>query len=136
MGRVNFTPIMEEQRKGIDGPVQLNGFIHYGWTIYTLPMEDLTKVDFSLPAGEGLPGFYEFQFEIDDSADTFLDMSGWGKGIVLVNHFNIGRFWEVGPQKTLYVPAPLLKHGANTVIIFETEGKISDTIQFCDEPKL
>ncbi|MCC2879555.1 beta-galactosidase [Lachnoclostridium pacaense] len=136
MGRVNFTPIMEEQRKGIDGPVQLNGCIHYGWTIYTLPMEDLTKVDFSLPAGEGLPGFYEFQFEIDDPADTFLDISGWGKGIVLVNHFNIGRFWEVGPQKTLYVPAPLLKRGANTVIIFETEGKVSDTIQFCDEPKL
>ncbi|WP_343247692.1 beta-galactosidase family protein [Diplocloster hominis] len=134
MGRVNFTPIMEEQRKGIDGGVQLNDRLHFGWTIYPLPMEDLTNVDFSVPAIAGLPGFYEFQFEIEDPADTFLDTEGWGKGVVFVNNFNIGRFWEIGPQKRLYVPAPLLKKGKNTLVVFETEGRVSGSIQFYDKP--
>lgn len=133
MGRVNFTPVMEEQRKGIDGGIQVNGYLHFGWTIYPLQMEDITNVDFSNPAKAGLPGFYEFQFEIDEPADTFLDTNGWGKGVVFVNNFNIGRFWEIGPQKRLYVPAPLLKKGKNSLVIFETEGKVSDTIRFYDE---
>ena len=61
-------------------------------------------------------------------------MSGWGKGAAFVNDFNIGRFWEIGPQKRLYIPAPLLKKGKNTIIVFETEGKVSDSIKLCDEP--
>lgn len=58
----------------------------------------------------------KFEFEIEDSpTDTFLDMSGWHKGIVFVNGFNIGRYFRIGPQQTLYVPAPLLKSGNNEV---------------------
>lgn len=134
LGRVNFTPIMEDQRKGIDGGIQLNGHLHFGWKIYSLPMEDLTNIDYSSPAVAGLPGFYEFKFNLDEPADTFLDLDGWGKGFVSVNNFNIGRFWEIGPQKRLYVPAPLLKKGQNSLIIFETEGKISSTINFYETP--
>ena len=68
-------------------------------------------------------------------SDTWLDFSGWGKGFVLVNGFNIGRFWEIGPQKTLYIPGPLLKNGKNEIIIFETEGKRRDAITLCDKMK-
>jgi beta-galactosidase len=51
-------------------------------------------------------------------SDTFIDMSSWGKGVVFVNGFNLGRYWSyMGPQKTLYLPAPLLKRGENTVRI-------------------
>ncbi len=58
MGRVNFTPIMEDQRKGIDGGIQVNGHLHFGWKIYPLPMEDLTGLDFSVPArGRDCPAF-------------------------------------------------------------------------------
>ena len=134
MGRVNFTPIMEEQRKGIDGGVQLNDRLHFGWTIYPLPLEDITNVDYSVCAKAGQPGFYECQFEVEEPADTFLDTEGWGKGVVFVNNFNIGRFWEIGPQKRLYVPAPLLKKGRNTLVIFETEGIVSDAIRFYETP--
>lgn len=133
LGRVNFTPIMEEQRKGIDGGIQLNGHLHFGWKMYALPMEDLTALDYSVPPESGNPGFYEFRFDIDEPADTFIDIDGWGKGCVFVNDFNIGRFWEIGPQKRLYIPAPLLKKGLNKIIIFETEGIVSETIQLCDE---
>ena len=136
MGRVNFGPRMDEQRKGIDGCVQINGHIHHNWDMYTLPLEDISKVDFEKAYKEGVPAFYRFAFEAEKAADTFLDFEGWGKGCVFVNGFNIGRFWEIGPQKRLYIPAPLLKEGANEIIIFETEGKVKDTIELKDEPDI
>ena len=73
---------------------------------------------------------------MDEQGDTFLDFAGWGKGCALLNGFNLGRFWEIGPQKRLYIPAPLLKKGRNTIIMFETEGKTPGTITLCDEPDL
>ncbi len=136
MGRVNFGPAMEGQRKGIDGAVQINGHQHYYWKQYCLPMEDLSGLDFNLSFSGETPGFYEFTFEAEEAADTFLDITGWGKGCILVNGFHIGRFWEIGPQKRLYIPAPLLKAGKNNIIIFETEGKHAKTITLCDEPDL
>ena len=136
MGRVNFGPNLERQRKGIDGSVQINGHNHYNWKIYRLPMEDLSGLDFHVPAQKDAPGFYEFTFEAEELGDTFLELPGWGKGCVFVNGFNIGRFWEIGPQKRLYIPAPLLKTGKNTILVFETEGKAPGTIELCGEPDL
>ena len=136
MGRVNFGPNLERQRKGIDGSVQLNGHNHYNWTIYNLPLEDLSGLDFSVPVQEDAPGFYEFVFDAEETGDTFLELNGWGKGCVFVNGFNIGRFWEIGPQKRLYIPAPLLKKGNNTILVFETEGKAPGIVELCDEPDL
>lgn len=68
--------------------------------------------------------------------DTFLELDGFGKGCAFVNGFNLGRFWDIGPQKRLYLPAPLLKKGMNTIIIFETEGKAADEIYLADEGRL
>lgn len=136
MGRVNFGPALEKQRKGIDRCVTVNGHQHFYWKQYCLPMEDLSGLDFSKPAKEGEPGFYEFTFEAKELCDTFLDFTGWGKGCILLNGFNLGRFWEIGPQKRLYIPAPLLREGKNTILIFETEGKASGNIVLCDEPDL
>lgn len=136
MGRVNFSPVIELQRKGIDHCVQINGHQHYDWKQYCLPMDDLSGLDFTQPHQEGLPGFYEFTFQAKELGDTFLDFAGWGKGCVLVNGFNIGRFWEKGPQRRLYIPAPLLKQGKNTILIFETEGKASGEITLYGEPDL
>lgn len=136
MGRVNFGPSLEKQRKGIDHCVQINGHQHYDWNMYCLPMEDLSGLSFEKPVQEGEPGFYEFIFTVEEAGDTFLDFTGWGKGCVLVNDFNIGRFWEIGPQRRLYIPAPLLRKGENRILIFETEGKASGEISLCDEPDL
>lgn len=136
MGRVNFGPALERQRKGIDQCVTVNGHQHYYWKMYCLPMEGLSGLDFSQPPKAGAPGFYEFCFETEETGDTFLDFAGWGKGCVLVNGFNIGRFWEIGPQKRLYIPAPLLQKGENTILIFESEGKAPGVIRLCNEPDL
>ncbi len=136
MGRVNFGPGMEEQRKGIDGSVQINGHMHHNWQQYCLPLDNLEKLDFGRGYTEGLPGFHRFELMVEEKGDTFLEPEGWGKGCIFVNGFNIGRFWEIGPQKRLYVPAPLLKLGKNEIIIFETEGKSTGEISFRDQPDI
>lgn len=136
MGRVNFGPRLEEQRKGIAQCVQLNGHIHCHWKQYPLPLDNLQKLDFTKNWKPGVPGFYRFTLQVDDPADTFLDFSGWGKGVAFVNGFNLGRFWEIGPQRRLYIPAPLLKVGENEIILFETEGKTGENIRLTDRPEL
>ncbi|MDE7351809.1 MAG: beta-galactosidase [Acetatifactor sp.] len=134
MGRVNFGPRMNRQRKGIDGCVQINGHMHTGWKQYMLPLDNLDCLDFTAGYTPGMPAFYEFELMVEEPADTFVELEGWGKGCVFLNGFNLGRFWEIGPQKRLYVPGPLLKKGNNQFIVFETEGKTSGEICFYDEP--
>lgn len=136
MGRVNFGFRLEDQRKGIGQGVVINGHMHDHWEQYPLPLDDLTRLDFSGAWRAGLPGFYRFTLHVDETADTFLDFQGWGKGCVFVNGFNLGRFWEIGPQRRLYIPAPLLRTGENEIILFETEGKTADTIALRDRPDL
>ena len=136
MGRVNFGPRLEQQRKGIDQCVQVNGHMHNYWKQYMLPLDNVETIDFAKEYMENTPAFYKFVFDVEQKGDTFLDFEGWGKGCVFVNGFNIGRFWEIGPQKRLYIPAPLLKNGVNEIIIFETEGKARDTIVLRDEPDI
>ncbi len=136
MGRVNFGPMLDSQRKGIDQGVTVNGHWHHNWLQYPLPLDQIDLVDFSRPWLEGLPGFYRFVFQAEELGDTFLDFTDWGKGCAFVNGFHIGRFWEVGPQKRLYIPAPLLKEGKNEIILFETEGKTGTSISLQDSPSL
>lgn len=136
MGRVNFGPMLEHQRKGIAQCVQINGHMHNYWKQYSLPFDRLDRLDFSKEYQEGRPAFYRFSFEAGETADTFLDFDGWGKGCIFVNGFHIGRFWEIGPQKRLYIPGPLLNIGKNEIIIFETEGKVKNSIRLMGEPDI
>ncbi len=136
MGRVNFGPRMEHQRKGIGQCVQINGHMHNNWDMYTLPLDNVDKVDFSKDYVDKTPSFYKFEFEAGECYDTFLDFDGFGKGCAFINGFNLGRFWEIGPQKRLYIPAPLIKKGKNEIIIFETDGKYKDYISLKDMPDI
>lgn len=145
MGRVNFGVRMRQQRKGIAGDVLLNGHFHTRWQQYVLPLKGETLADIPFastgelhegPDTPNEPSFFRFAFFVDVAADTFLDLSGWGKGCAFINGVNIGRFWEIGPQKRLYVPAPLLREGKNECIVFETEGIRNRSISFEREPYL
>ena len=128
---------MEQQRKGIDGAVLFNTRQHFGYTIYPLELKNVESLIFhneQLP--EAAPAFHRFCFEAQDACDTFINMTGWGKGCVWINGFMLGRFWEAGPQKTLYTPGPLIKKGKNEIIIFETEGTYQNEITLQAEPDL
>lgn len=124
LGRVNYSQKMMQQHKGIDSAVLLDGQSLQNWEIRTFPLESgaLKQVSF-LPfsACEQL-AFYHFTLDVQQKGYTFLDMGNWGKGCIFLNGFNLGRFWNVGPQKRLYIPAPLLKDGIDDLVVFETEG--------------
>lgn len=137
-GRENFGTGLENQRKGISGGVKINDHRHFGFEIYPLPLDErqIAALDFGIGYIENTPAFYRFELDIDELCDTFLDTDGFGKGCAFVNGFNIGRFWEIGPQKRLYIPAPLLQIGKNTIVIFETEGKAADSIFLAREHRL
>ena len=135
MGRVNYSYKLIMQRKGIDGAVVINNHQHYGWEITCID-EDVMRTLASGTAGvEQGPGVYEMTFDVDAKADTWLELPGFGKGVVQLNGFTLGRFWEIGPQKRLYIPAPLLREGENTLRIVETEGKAGEA-WLRDEPAL
>ena len=138
IGRENFGTGLENQRKGICGGVKINDHRQFGFEIFPLPLdeEQIGKLSFDEGYFAGVPAFYRFGFEADELCDTFLELDGFGKGCAFVNGFNLGRFWDIGPQKRLYLPAPLLKKGMNTIIIFETEGKAADEIYLADEGRL
>ena len=145
LGRVNFASKIPFQRKGIKGKVLADEKALTNWTYYNLNLDkaQLAKIDWT-KAEDGIAGmdkaatptFSRFSLVVDKACDTYLDFTGWGKGCIFLNGFNLGRFWEIGPQKRLYVPAPLLKEGENEIIIFETEGKTADSIEFFAEHKL
>lgn len=119
-GRINFTTELRKERQGINGAVTLVGRELTGWQVFLLPMDDLSKLQFSKSNGDASssPAFYRGQFELHDTGDTFLDTRGWGKGAVWINGHALGRFWNLGPQQTLYVPAPWLRKGKNEVVVF------------------
>lgn len=131
MGRVNYGPKLRDQRKGICGPVLADGQPLEGWEIRPLPLTDLSGLRYDQGQSTQGPAFFRFLFAVEETADTFLDFTGWGKGCAFVNGFNLGRFWEIGPQKRLYLPAPLLHCGENEIILLETEGKRSGQIRLC-----
>jgi beta-galactosidase len=120
MGRINFGPLLLD-RKGITDRVTLNNMTLMTWEVYLLPMDedDLAGLKFgtSPPAKPG--NFFRGSFEIRETGDTYLDMTGWKKGVVWVNGHNLGRYWEIGPQKRLYCPAPFLNRGRNEIIVFD-----------------
>lgn len=126
-GRINYGSKMGQERKGIEGSVLLDGKAAAGWTIYSL--EFLPEFLSNMMTGalwkeakleDGMaPAFYRGTFTIGDPpADTFLKMSGWTKGVIVINGSLLGRFWNIGPQHTLYVPAPWLVEGANGIVVF------------------
>ena len=135
MGRVNYSFKLEHQRKGIDSGVVINDHQKFGWDMYICNEAVMASLQ---PEGNELtmaPTAHIYTFDVDEKADTWLSLPGWGKGTVTLNGFCLGRFWEIGPQQRLYIPAPLLKKGANTLTIVETEGK-SGQIFLVDEPEL
>jgi beta-galactosidase len=127
-GRVNFTTVIRGERKGITNQVTLAGKPLTGWKIYSLPMTAPDKLVFHAATCTG-PCFYRGTLQVDRIADTFLDTSNFTKGFVWINGHPLGRIWNIGPQKTLYLPAPWLKKGANDVIVFDLEGAPSRTIE-------
>jgi beta-galactosidase len=141
MGRVNYGRFLAD-RKGITEKVQLvrgQGMPEdvLNWDIFNLPMQgtNLAGLKFTKQAATG-PAFYRGRFKLTQLGDTFLDLSRWQKGVVWVNGHNLGRYWNLGPQQTLYCPGPWLKVGENEVIVLELLGTDEPMVAGVAEPIL
>ena len=121
LGRINYGARINSNLKGIIQPITINGNeITGNWQMYGVPMDVMPVMPkMRSPYVKGQPTLYFGTFELDKVGDTFLDMEKWGKGIVFVNGVNLGRYWKVGPQQTLYLPGCYLRKGQNTVVVFE-----------------
>lgn len=142
VGRINYGPDLLDNLKGITESVTLAGKELKGWTTTPLPLYDLKKMPKAKKKNsndvadmEGV-AFHRGTFYLDQPGDLFLDMRSWGKGAVWVNGHSIGKYWQIGPQQTLYVPGPWVKKGKNEVIVFDMEDTGSHRIAGLEAPIL
>ena len=121
MGRINYGAEIVHNLKGVISPVIIDGNeITGNWNMYKFPMDQQPDLKtYSNKYKKDLPVIYEGSFVLSKTGDTFLDMSKWGKGIVFINGHNLGRYWNVGPQQTLYLPGCWLEKGVNKITVFE-----------------
>uniref|UniRef100_A0A4W6CUS4 Uncharacterized protein n=1 Tax=Lates calcarifer TaxID=8187 RepID=A0A4W6CUS4_LATCA len=137
-GRVNYGKTLDEQRKGLVGDIELNTRPLRDFIIHSLDMKPafvdrLENSGHWLPMRQrpSFPGFFQGRLYVNTfPKDTFIKLPGWIKGVIFINGKNLGRYWSIGPQQTLYVPGPWLHRGDNQVIVFEeqeTDGKIQFT---------
>ena len=141
MGRVNFDESIHD-RKGITEKVELvrgkQSAELKNWTVYSFPVDYSFVQDKRYKNGtaQTMPAYYRTTFRLDKVGDTFLDMSTWGKGMIWVNGLAIGRFWEIGPQQTLFMPGCWLKEGENEVIVLDLKGPEKASIRGLKKPIL
>lgn len=143
MGRVNFGEEVHD-RKGLHPPVTMTPQgggepqTLTGWQVYNFPLETPLPADATLQPAPATPpkapGFWQLSLHVDEPGDTFLDVRNWGKGVAWVNGRCIGRFWNIGPTQTMYVPGPWLRAGANEVVMLDLIGPQSPTLAGLKEP--
>ncbi|TDH15060.1 hypothetical protein EPR50_G00027820 [Perca flavescens] len=140
-GRVNYGKTLDDQRKGLVGDIELNKRPLSDFIIRSLDMKPgfVNRLEssghwMSMHQRPSFPGFFQARLYVNSfPKDTFIKLPGWSKGVVFINGKNLGRYWSIGPQQTLYVPGLWLHKGDNQVIVFEeqeTDGKI----QFASSP--
>jgi len=120
-GRINYGPYLNDNRQGITQKVTLNGTELTGWLMFKFPFTTVEGINYSLsksPAVNG-PALYKGSFTLTKTGDTYLDMHGFGKGFVFLNGHNLGKYWYIGPQQTIYIPAGWLNKGKNEIVVFD-----------------
>jgi beta-galactosidase len=134
-GRVNYGHQINHERAGITHQVWLGRIPFSNWEIFPLPMDAVSSLPFKSDPCTGAC-FYRGTFQVDDPADTYLDVRSLGKGEVFINGRPLGRAWNVGPQGALYLPGPWLKKGENEVIVFDLDSQPGRTLNFVAHPVL
>jgi len=140
VGHVNYGPEIHD-RKGLQGPVTLktadSATEIENWKVFNLLMDQrmLSQLHWKKDKISG-PGFWHGTFVMDAVADTFLNVSNWGKGLVWINGHCLGRYWNIGPTQTMYVPAPWLKNGLNEIIVLDLLGPEKPVLAGVEKPIL
>ena len=134
LGRINYGPYVGRDPKGIVGCVMIGKQIRLNYEQYPLPLKSLNRLRFrKFDSQTDLPAFHRAEFSVEGKpCDTFLKFPGV-KGSFFINGFNLGRYWNIGPNRTVYVPGCLLKEGKNEIIVFETTSLRFPYLEFTDK---
>lgn len=142
MGRMNFGKGIYDW-KGITQKVELSSDGNTkdlkNWQVFNIPVDYSFTKDKSYKKDSNTqkhPAYYKATFNLANTGDTFLNMSDWSKGLVWVNGHAMGRYWEIGPQQTLYVPGCWLKEGENEIIVFDLASPRATKIEGLRQPIL
>jgi beta-galactosidase len=143
MGRINFGPEVHD-RKGLISPIQFldkdkNIITLKEWRVYNIPYDDdmLNNMKYKKTKGkQSLPGIWQGEITVEKIGDVFLDVSTWGKGVVWINDHCIGRYWNIGPTQTMYIPASWLNKGDNKILILDIVGPEESVVRGLDKPIL
>lgn len=130
LGRINYGPYTGEG-KGIMRGVTIGRRLVHGWTHRVVPLEAL-RAD-GVGAEPGAPGLAVATIDVDEALDAWLAFPDGVKGMVWLNGFLLGRYWEIGPQETLYAPAPLWRQGANEVVVLDTSA-LGNRVEIRERP--
>lgn len=133
-GRINYGPHLADGRAGLVDPVMLDGRVLHGWNVYPLPMRSPARIRGWTTAPVAGPAFHRGRFVVLQPADTFLDVRAFGKGFAWVNGRNLGRIWHIGPQHSLYLPAPWMHSGGNDVVVFDLRTDRDPTLRGLTSP--
>ena len=133
MGRVNYGGNMLDRKGSSDIYLGIQRLMNYD--VWTLPLDNLDKLKYSSSVKKEEPVFLRGSFKTDSKADCFIHLDGFNRGCVYINGFNLGRFWKVGPQKSLYIPGTLLKD-ENEIIVFNIGGYSKPTVSITDKHNL
>ncbi len=140
-GRAKDGKDMNIARKGVAGDALIDDKVYKNWEIFPLEFKPdfvnkLKNEKWRPLETYKSPALYRATLDIKDSPkDTFLKLDDWHTTVVFINGFNLGRYWNIGPAKTLYVPSGVLKKGVNDIYLFETFGS-GNHIEFVDTPNL
>ncbi|MBP6715707.1 MAG: beta-galactosidase [Acidobacteria bacterium] len=121
MGHINFAQEIID-RKGITDRVTLSGMTLMNWDVFLMPLTDASI------------GSFKGTFTLETTADTYIDMTGYKKGVVWVNGHNLGRYWDIGPQTKLYCPASWLKKGRNDIVVLDLLKTDASPLRGSDTP--
>ena len=141
MGHVNFGQEVRDP-KGLPGGVRVvaagGGDVALPqWQIFRLGLEPAMLAGLKWQPGKAAsPAFWRGQFTMEKPADTYLDVSSWGKGVVWVNGHCLGRFWNIGPTQTMYLPGPWLRAGRNDVVVLDLLGPQEAALAGLEKPVL
>ncbi|RJL34011.1 glycoside hydrolase family 35 protein [Bailinhaonella thermotolerans] len=139
MGRVNYGPLVGERKGILDGVLHERQYL-FGWEIDPLPLSDVSALPWGRATRAAGPAFHRGVLHAEGPLDAFLALPGWTKGHVWVNGFHLGRYWDKGPQVTLYLPGPLLREGANEIVVLELDadpaGPAGPAVEIRSEPDL
>lgn len=142
MGRRNYG-MLSDCTKGLIDNATVDGNVLKNWEIKGYPFnpEDIAALDGLEPTeNASFPAIFRGHFTLqknEEPLDTFISMEEWGKGVVFINEYNLGRYWKIGSQVTLYVPACYLRKypANNTVTVLELHNSNPEvSVTLMDKP--